>query len=96
MESPAETRILGWRPMCQHQDAPASPCTVLDCFAGSGSTLVAAQRLGRRSVGADLSSSYLALAKKRLEGVPLPLGSGPGKPPERLEPTEAENVRLFE
>ena len=26
--------------------------------------------------------------------LPLPLGSGPLEPPERLEPTEAENVRL--
>jgi len=47
--------------------------TIPDPFCGSGTTLAAAQRLGRRSVGVDLSAEYLALAQKRLEGVPLPL-----------------------
>lgn len=40
---------------------------VLDPFVGSGTTLVAAQRLGRPATGIDLSSDYLALARTRLE-----------------------------
>jgi site-specific DNA-methyltransferase (adenine-specific) len=47
---------------------------VLDCFAGIGSTLVAAQRLGRRWIGCDLSRSYCRVALRRLR----PWGGGVG------------------
>lgn len=40
---------------------------VLDPFAGSGSTLIAAGKLGRRSIGVDLNRRYYNLAKSRLE-----------------------------
>ena len=46
---------------------------VLDPFAGSGTTLAVAQRLGRRAIGTDLSAEYLELASKRLGRVSLPL-----------------------
>ena len=39
---------------------------VLDPFAGSGSTLLAARRLGRRSTGLELSADYIKLARERL------------------------------
>jgi site-specific DNA-methyltransferase (adenine-specific) len=39
---------------------------VLDPFLGSGSTLVAAVRSGRRGVGFDLDPEYVTLAKQRL------------------------------
>lgn len=38
---------------------------VLDPFCGTGTTMLAASRLGRRSVGIDLSREYLALAEQR-------------------------------
>ena len=38
---------------------------VLDCFAGTGTFLLAAHRLGRRALGCDCSSDMLALAKRR-------------------------------
>jgi DNA modification methylase len=41
---------------------------VLDPFAGSGSALVAARKLGRQSVGLDLNAEYRELAKGRLGG----------------------------
>ena len=41
--------------------------TVLDPFAGSGSTLLAACERGLNAIGVDLSADYLALARERLE-----------------------------
>ncbi|MGV2391063.1 MAG UNVERIFIED_CONTAM: site-specific DNA-methyltransferase [Microcystis novacekii LVE1205-3] len=43
--------------------------TVLDPFCGTGTTLVAARNLGRRSVGIDISRRYLELTKKRCESL---------------------------
>lgn len=39
---------------------------ILDPFCGSGTTLDAAQKLGRRYIGGDISAEYVALAQKRL------------------------------
>lgn len=39
---------------------------VLDCFAGSGTTLVAAEELGRRWIGIDSSKVAIDVAQKRL------------------------------
>lgn len=47
---------------------------VLDPFVGSGTTLVAAQELGRNAVGADLSGEYVNLSMSRLG---LPQEGGP-------------------
>jgi site-specific DNA-methyltransferase (adenine-specific) len=47
--------------------------TVADLMCGSGTTLVAAARLGRRFVGADQSAAAIEIASKRLaaEGIPV-------------------------
>ncbi|MBF0626361.1 MAG: site-specific DNA-methyltransferase [Magnetococcales bacterium] len=42
----------------------------LDPFAGTGTTLVAARLLGRKSVGIDISRNYLELTQERLRSVP--------------------------
>lgn len=42
---------------------------VLDCFAGSGSTLIAAERLGRKWIGIDSSKAAIDISVKRLKGI---------------------------
>jgi SAM-dependent methyltransferase len=69
----AHEKTLGWRPTCNH-NAPAIPATVLDPFSGTGTTCRAAQKLGRRAVGVDISESYLEQAVRRLSAVTLPMG----------------------
>src|SRR6516162_1560287 len=50
---------------------PAGPHLVLDPFAGTGSTLVAAARAGKQGLGLELSATFVAAAKKRLGGQSL-------------------------
>ena len=75
-----QTRTIGWLPTCKcpglDGDSPGSdcadddnwptiPCTVLDPFAGSGTTLAVAIELGRSAIGCELNPEYLKLIEQR-------------------------------
>lgn len=43
--------------------------TVLDPFAGSGTTLIAAKKLGRKYIGIELEPEYIKIAEARIKSV---------------------------
>lgn len=47
--------------------------TVLDPFAGSGTTLAVAERLGRHSIGIELNPDYVKIIRQRMMRVQWPL-----------------------
>ncbi|MDO5068401.1 MAG: site-specific DNA-methyltransferase [Propionibacteriaceae bacterium] len=60
--------------LMEHLIAPVQPGgIILDPFAGSGTTGVAALRTGRRFIGIEQTSHYCATARKRLASIPPPL-----------------------
>lgn len=56
----------GFVPSCDHNGAARIPGLVLDPFAGSGTTLAVARRLGLRSAGIELNPVYAKIAKERV------------------------------
>lgn len=71
-------KTLGWKSTCECFLSPDNvqtvPCTVLDPFAGSGTTGQVALELGRKAILIELNPEYVALAKQRCNVTPgLPL-----------------------
>ena len=70
-----ETTTTGWAPTCGCGFETVEPCTVLDPFAGAGTSLIVAAQLGRKSIGIELNQDYCALAVARYRrGTQLSLG----------------------
>jgi DNA modification methylase len=60
------TKTLGWKPTCTCYEGGSQPCTVLDPFAGAGTTGLVARRLGRSFVGIELNPEYLEMGTERI------------------------------
>lgn len=60
-----ESISRGFFPACSC-DGGNVPCTVLDPFVGSGTTLLVAARLGCQGIGIELKSEYVGMARRRL------------------------------
>jgi hypothetical protein len=58
--------ITGYACACPTTAAPTTPAVVLDPFAGTGTTVLVADQLGRHGIGIDLSADYLRLAEWRI------------------------------
>ena len=59
------TKTLGWQPQCDCDSEPV-PATVLDPFAGAGTTLLVANQLQRHAIGIELNPEYAAMAEDRI------------------------------
>lgn len=65
LEGMRERVTTGWKPSCRHALRELEACTVLDPFAGSGTTGLVASRHGRRFIGIELNAEYIAIAEAR-------------------------------
>jgi DNA modification methylase len=65
-EYAGSTRTTGWSPSCRCDAGDPIPCTVLDPFAGAGTTGLVADRLGRSSVLIELNPEYAAMSERRI------------------------------
>ena len=60
------SKTLGSRPGCECDDVDMTQPLVLDPFAGSGTVLKVARKLGLRAIGIELNPDYCAIASKRV------------------------------
>lgn len=58
---------VGWQATCGCDVSEVQPAVVLDPFAGAGTTLLVANRLGRTSIGVELNPNYCRLAEARIK-----------------------------
>jgi hypothetical protein len=61
------TQTLGWQPSCRCNAGTPTPATILDPFAGAGTTLLVADQLQRNAIGIDLNPNYTQMTTTRLQ-----------------------------
>ena len=64
----ASTKTTGWEPSCRCGRLDVVAATVLDPFAGAGTTVMVAKELGRNGIGIEMSPAYCEMAQRRLDG----------------------------
>lgn len=69
---------------------------VLDCFAGSGTTLVAAEELGRQWIGIDIGDEAIRVIKDRFANGTHPLGDYVSKKKKVSAPSFFDEMRVEE
>lgn len=57
---------VGWHPTCRCHGSEVEPATVLDPFAGAGTTGLVAAQHGRRFLGIELNPDYCRMTEARL------------------------------
>jgi DNA modification methylase len=62
------SQMLGWQPSCACPAHEPVPQTVLDPFAGAGTTLLVADRLQRHGIGIELNPVNVDIATRRIHG----------------------------
>ena len=70
---PSVSTTLGWQQSCTCPPHEPVPCTVLDPFAGSGTTGQVCARLSRSFIGVELNFEYIDLAKTRTSEIQIEL-----------------------
>jgi DNA modification methylase len=88
------TSTTGWQPSCQCPAHEPIPCTVLDPFLGSGTTMLVARQLGRASIGIELNPTYAQMAEDRIRNAPATFDSLAVELP-TVETTNATQGTLF-
>jgi hypothetical protein len=63
---PKERETIGWQSSCKCDAGDPVPAVILDCFAGSGTTLLVADQLQRHAIGIELNPDYARMAADRI------------------------------
>lgn len=77
-----QTTTEGWKPGCRCKTR-TKPCTVMDPFAGSGTTGIVALKQGCNFIGIDMNPDYVEMARRRLSNRKAGLDKVP-KPSKRF------------
>jgi hypothetical protein len=64
-ENTKNPKTLSWQPSCECK-GNIVPCTVLDIFGGSGTTMVVSRDLNRSSILIELNPAYVDSIKNKL------------------------------